>query len=188
MNIVDWVAVIRPVRRAVTKSITSSHAAVASCTSGRSCWKWSMWPSDRPDPMGGMPWCSIQASKASGWRSMIAKQWSVPRVSRYRSSSVDRLALGVDRDDRGVLAAGADRDDVGRRLGVGRRELADGVDHRRPERPGSCVAVSPARRIGIGRLDRPTRVPSSATSATLALVLPTSMPSAWATVGNLGRS
>src|SRR3954470_23525484 len=48
---------------------------------------------------------------------------------------------------------------------------------------GSWVATSPSRTVVMGRAAAATSRPVSSTSATLAFVVPTSIPSAWVTPG-----
>ena len=96
----------------------------------------------------------------------------------------DRVAVGVDRHRRRVLAVDADVGDVGG--GRGRRgdDLAHRADDRGPELgrdPGS--ATSPSRTVVIGRAAAAISRPVSSTSATLAFVVPTSIPRAWSRRG-----
>ena len=183
MNIVDWVAVIAPVSRERHEvhrprgTPRSPRARRAGRAAGAGCGR-----ATGRDRSGGMPWRSIHAMNASSWRAMISKQRSVPAGVELQ----DQLAPPARRvastgHDRRVLAAGADGDDVarlGRVRAVSSRTASTTAAH---SLRASCSAVSPERTIGIARLARPTRVPSSATRVTLALVLPTSMPRAWAT-------
>ena len=105
-----------------------------------------MWPSDRPAADGRDAVALDPGHRTRlGWRSMISKQWSVPRLSCYSSSSADRLAVGVDRDDRRVLAAHADRDDVGRgSAGAAAVTSRMASTTAAQSARGSCSAVSPA--------------------------------------------
>ena len=172
-----WFAAITPVSRATTYSMTSRYACVTAWISGRSCWKWSMCASDRPPPMGGMPWCSTNVMKESGSRSMIAKQCPVPRMSRYMTSgptgrpaastgTVEEYWLSIPMCPTSRAASGA-------------RVVTSWIASTTADQSssGSCSAISPSRTVVIGRAAEATSVPFSSTSATLAFVVPTSMPS-----------
>ena len=92
----------------------------------------------------------------------------------------DGMPVEVDRDDRRVLGGHPDVGDRARRgRRIGRDRVAHRADDRGPERRGRLgrdVAVAP--RDAIGRQPVPVSVPSGATIAAFAFVVPTSIPSA----------
>ncbi len=94
----------------------------------------------------------------------------------------DGPARGVDGHRRGVLAVDPDVPDVGV-LPSGARVVTSWIASTTADQSssGSCSAISPSRTVVIGRAAEATSVPFSSTSATLAFVVPTSMPSACVT-------
>ena len=95
----------------------------------------------------------------------------------------DGLAVGVDRHRRRVLAVDADVRDVGGRRGAAAATSWTAPTTAAQSSAGSWVAISPSRTVVIGRAAAAISRPVSSTSATLALVVPTSIPSVCVTSG-----
>src|SRR5262245_27336625 len=110
---------------------------------------------------------------------MSSHHSAVPRWARYRTRSsraAPSASTGTIEEYRPHTPIAATSAAARGSRAVTARTLSTTADH---SAPGSCSATSPGRRDAIPRVSDATRRPSSATSATLALVVPTSMPIVW---------
>ena len=92
-----------------------------------------MWPSDRPLPIGGMPWRSTNVMKRALLAAHDLERVVGAALVLPHQHGRDGPARRIDRHDRRVLAAHLERGHVGRVPGMRGCELADRVDELVPE-------------------------------------------------------